>query len=174
MSLQELGSLGEFLGFIAVLATLVYLSVQTRQAKRSAQVESCRQLMSDFQSLWTILSESEEYALLVRRAANDWNSISKTDQMRVHSFFASLMAHYIGAISQEDLPGLREFIGVWENNILGLLQCPGGQQWWDGCRYLAPSSLTARLDARLANPATLPGAWTESIPWWGLDEDEVP
>lgn len=173
MTLQELGSLGEFLGFIAVLATLVYLSVQTRQAKRAAQMESSRQLVSDFQSLWTILSESEEFAFLARRAANDWNALTKTEQMRVHSFFASLMAHYIGALSQEDLPGLKDFIGLWEKNLLGLLQCPGGQLWWEGCKYLAPREVVLRIDAKLADPTKLPGAWTEVIPWWSLDEGEV-
>jgi len=35
MSLLELGALGEFLGSIAVLATLIYLSVQIRQNTRS-------------------------------------------------------------------------------------------------------------------------------------------
>ncbi len=34
MSTLELGALGEFLGSIAVLATLVYLSVQIRQNTR--------------------------------------------------------------------------------------------------------------------------------------------
>ena len=31
MTLMELGALGEFLGSIAVLATLIYLAVQLRQ-----------------------------------------------------------------------------------------------------------------------------------------------
>ena len=35
MSILELGALGEFLGSIAVIATLVYLSVQVRQNTRS-------------------------------------------------------------------------------------------------------------------------------------------
>ena len=35
MTIMELGALGEFLGSIAVLATLVYLSVQIRQNTRS-------------------------------------------------------------------------------------------------------------------------------------------
>ena len=34
MSLAELGSLGEFVGSIAVLATLIYLAYQTRQNGR--------------------------------------------------------------------------------------------------------------------------------------------
>ena len=37
MSIMELGALGEFLGSIAVLATLVYLAVQIRQNTRSME-----------------------------------------------------------------------------------------------------------------------------------------
>jgi len=37
MTIQELGSLGELVGALAVLATLVYLSIQTRQSRIAAQ-----------------------------------------------------------------------------------------------------------------------------------------
>jgi len=33
MSITELGALGEFVGSLAVLATLVYLAIQVRQSK---------------------------------------------------------------------------------------------------------------------------------------------
>ena len=37
MTVQELGSLGEFVSAIAVLATLVYLSIQTRLTRKASQ-----------------------------------------------------------------------------------------------------------------------------------------
>ena len=37
MTIQELGSLGELVGAVAVLVTLVYLSIQTRQSRIAAQ-----------------------------------------------------------------------------------------------------------------------------------------
>ena len=37
MSFQELGSLGELVGALAVLATLVYLAMQTRQTRIAAE-----------------------------------------------------------------------------------------------------------------------------------------
>lgn len=37
MTLQDLGAIGEFLGFVAVLITLVYLAIQTKQARLAAQ-----------------------------------------------------------------------------------------------------------------------------------------
>ena len=38
MTISELGSLGEFVSGFAVLATLIYLSIQVRQAKREAVI----------------------------------------------------------------------------------------------------------------------------------------
>jgi hypothetical protein len=42
MTIEQLGSLGELIGAIAVLATLVYLSVQIRQAKDMFTIETRR------------------------------------------------------------------------------------------------------------------------------------
>ena len=46
MTISELGSLGEFVSALAVLITLIYLSVQVRQAKREA-VTTQAQLRQD-------------------------------------------------------------------------------------------------------------------------------
>ena len=40
MTLQDLGSLGELIGSVAVLATLAYLTVQTRQNTRAIQAQA--------------------------------------------------------------------------------------------------------------------------------------
>jgi hypothetical protein len=37
MSIQELGSLGELIGAVAVLATLVYLAIQTRLTRIASE-----------------------------------------------------------------------------------------------------------------------------------------
>ena len=42
MTLEQLGSLGEFISAVAVLATLVYLAVQVRQAKKMLVIETRR------------------------------------------------------------------------------------------------------------------------------------
>lgn len=44
MTIQDLGALGELIGSVAVLATLIYLTMQTRQNTRAiaAQVDAAR------------------------------------------------------------------------------------------------------------------------------------
>jgi hypothetical protein len=57
MTIGELGALGEFLGFFAVLATLMYLAVQTKQAREVATSQAARNVVVDFQVVWSTLGE---------------------------------------------------------------------------------------------------------------------
>jgi hypothetical protein len=169
MSIQELGNIGEFLGSLAVLATLIYLGVQTRQTKQIATGDAARNVIVDFQHLWSALSETDEFTSLVRRGVNDWPSLNKTEQLRVHSFFIHLVIHFESALSQEYLPDLKEMVAAWEDNLLGLIQSPGGREWYDTCQYLFASTLRDRINGRLSRPDSLPPAWPATLPWWGLD-----
>ena len=51
MTISELGSLGEFVSGFAVLATLIYLSIQVRQAKREAVIAQVQSRQAAGQSL---------------------------------------------------------------------------------------------------------------------------
>ena len=174
MTIAELGSLGEFFGFFAVLATLVYLAIQTQQSKKIAISEATRNVVSDFQILWNTLGDDPDKTRLIRIAVNDWDALSKNDQVIAHAFFINLIVHFTGALEMEDnLPELREFIHAWEENILGLVQCPGGHKWYDSCKYLFVPAVSKRINERLANAETLPPTWTDSLPWWCIDSTEI-
>ena len=66
MSILELGALGEFLGSIAVIATLVYLSVQVRQNTRSMNESKKLALAQTYQ-----LRSDALQMMLVRAADSD-------------------------------------------------------------------------------------------------------
>ncbi len=67
MTLMELGALGEFLGSIAVLATLVYLAVQLRQntlamqANEKTALAQTYQMRSDALQLMVVQAADSEY-----------------------------------------------------------------------------------------------------------------
>ena len=174
MTIAELGSIGEFLSSILVLLTLVYIAMQTRQSRVAAEMESSRILVADFNVLWSVLND-QEYARLVRKGINDWGSLSNNDKFRLHSFFVSLMLHWIGAREQsERLPQLVRFVDPWENNILGLLLCPGGREWFESAKIVFTEQQVGVLDRRLEDQKTLPPSWIEMMPWNSLDlEDDV-
>ncbi len=172
MSIQELANIGEFLGSIAVLATLIYLGVQTRQTKQIATGDAARNVLVDFQHRWSALGESDEFASLVRRGVNDWSSLNKTEQLRVHSFFINLVIHFDSALRQEYLSDMKEMVAAWEDNLLGLIQSPGGREWYDVCQYLFTLPLRNRINGRLSRVDSLPPAWPATLPWWKIDDGE--
>jgi len=165
---------GEFFGFFAVLATLIYLAIQTQQAKKIAILQATRNVVSDFQMIWSTLGEDAGKTRLIRIAVNDWEALSKNDQLIAHVFFVNLIVHFTSALAQADkLPELRDFVLGLEDNILGLVQCSGGHKWYDSCNHLFLDLVRNRIIERLASTKTLPLPWTETVPWWCTDSAEM-
>ena len=88
LTIQDLGALGELLGSIAVLATLVYLALQTRQNTMaiSAQLEAAA--FGADQSLFLSVATSNE---LEEALAEDRTIDMTTNQWRRATLFASLL-----------------------------------------------------------------------------------
>ena len=165
MTIQDLGAIGEFLGLFLVLATLVYLSIQTRQAKQVAASETARGVVADFAQIWSQISNDSEFANIIRHAINDWSSQGEAEQLRAHSFLSNLAAHYVAASKASYIDDLESFLKTWEDNLLGALQTPGGSTWWTQCQFFFDPEVVRSLNDRLAKPDTLPPPWT-TLSWW--------
>jgi len=59
MDIQTLGNLGEFIGSLAVLVTLVCLSVQTRQTVKTVRQKSHSDILARRQDLMNLLMNRE-------------------------------------------------------------------------------------------------------------------
>ena len=75
MTLEQLGNIGELIGAIAVIVSLLYLAVQIRQSRRVSQFEAHRNISdsiasimgeiakdADLYRLWKVLTETPEEA----------------------------------------------------------------------------------------------------------------
>ncbi len=75
MSIMELGALGEFLGVFALVATLIYLSVQVREAKDQSEQAVVEARSSGARELMTALATSDGLSAAFCRA-NDILGVS--------------------------------------------------------------------------------------------------
>ena len=102
MTIQELGSLGEFVGAIAVMVTLVYLAVQTRltrkAAEETAKFSSMQMLqgVADMYSRWRLARMDPELAELLVKARGREN-LTEAEQVIFSSaceelFFTALVS----------------------------------------------------------------------------------
>ena len=130
LTIQDLGALGEFFGSIAVLATLVYLALQTRQNTMAiaAQLDATRITTSQAFTLAQATSTEIQEALAEDReddvTINEfrrrslWASELFMHQWNFHharrgllpSFYEQAMAHRL----KDNFASYRSFAGHWE------------------------------------------------------------
>lgn len=170
MDLTQLSNLGEFIGGIGVLATLVYLAIQVHQTKEFVRLESAQSTTKDFQGL-LIRMMDKDHMKLFRKGLNDFESMPKNDQARLHHLlFSGLM------IGQSTYALGRR--GAAEERIeqmvhipnAAILRCPGIAQWWSSAKVAFPNDFVQYMDNQVASQSDTPFFY-ENLPWYAWDED---
>ena len=90
---MELGALGEFVGAIAVVVTLVYLAVQLRQNSkvlRASMIQAAERGVSDVMGPWT---QNVKTAALVNKARDSYNELSDDESAFVRMLVRRLLLH---------------------------------------------------------------------------------
>ncbi len=81
--LEVLGNLGEFVGAIAVFATLIYLAVQVRATRRSTDFLIAQGLTAQYNQVNTLLVENPELGELLYKSARNSDSITSQERDRL-------------------------------------------------------------------------------------------
>ena len=156
MNLDQLANLGEFVGGVAVLVTLIYLVVQLRQNNANAKAASRQALLTGLHSGNFEIARDPEWIRLIGSGLADFETLSGDDKAR----FVFTVDHYIGNVTN----GLLLYQqGILDRNTLDgvvaalaiALKCPGGADYWQ--RILVAPEVRDFVDAYLeANGDALP------------------
>ena len=154
MTIAELGAIGEFVGSIAVLVTLLYLAVQIRQNTHHARV----QMGHDG---W-LTTEDHEIALMSRDTAEVLAKVdlgqaplSATELKTLDAYYRSLLirmgrVEHTNSLQLEILP-----VDRTARSFVDLFNSEAGRAWWESNRalidLLAPV-IGARLEELLEEP----------------------
>jgi hypothetical protein len=133
MTIQEMGSLGEMIGGIAVVISLIYVGLQVRQNSNSVRAASqiaLRQLGTEITSQLA----APDMARIYIQGLKDLSPLPAEDRVRFYSLMLSLFGiyeayyfqTYYGIIPQELQPKPNHAQAMFH------LQKPGVKQWWDG------------------------------------------
>jgi len=141
---EALGAIGEVVGAVAVLITLVYFAVQIRQNTRQigdttkALRLSSRDATQQAFSRWRHLVSGPETAELYLRGCTDYVSLSRSERFRFGVLLQDLLLSY-EVLHQQIREELYEQ-GVWEQRQLPLLvklfHQPGVRRWWEQNRVM--------------------------------------
>ena len=132
---DAIGAIGEILGALAVVATLVYLTIQVRQNTTSVRVSSYQSVTSQFAELNRSVLESENVADIVFRGDRSPDELEELDYRRYSSYQSAWFRHYENLHFQYKLKMLphsqwRSFRVLLGNRMLR----PGVSAWWDASK----------------------------------------
>jgi hypothetical protein len=146
MTLSDLGNIGETIGGIAVLATLVYLALQIRQNTRTMRAAAHHSANQLGVQINLALGTNPEVARVLMQGSAGVPELEPHQQLMFHLMmranFSGAEAFFIQARE-----GLLEQ-DMWESrrrSMQGYLRQPGVRSWWERNREIFSEDFAAEL-----------------------------
>ena len=132
MNWNAIGAIGEILGAIAVVATLIYLTVQLRQNSLQIRLGSSQTAASNYSGrVIQVLSDPVSLSVF-RNGLRSFSALTPDEQARFHATmlgfqttFTTNRELYLEGVISESL-----FSG-WADDWVRILKCAGAKEWWD-------------------------------------------
>ena len=161
MSIAELGSLGEFVASIAVVITLVMLTLQIRQNTMATRYQTTQHLVTGNSQANFLLASSTELAALHRKGCLDPDALSDDERLQFNTFYFAYYNQFDLAYHQYKQGQLDEV--MWkkmEYEMPIYLSLPGLRRWWESDKVRMSAEFVAYLEDRVANldPASRRGS----------------
>jgi hypothetical protein len=136
MTLEDLGNIGEFLGALAVVISLVYLAVQIRQNTRAVRSASHQSLVSSEQAIQASVSDNREVARIVVQANKDFDGLDEEDRLRFVMLVSRMLSNFENIYYQYSRGLLDE--DLWQPWLEGMnffVQQPGLRRYWEAFKF---------------------------------------
>ena len=130
--LDALGNIGDFVGGIAVIVTLIYLAVQVRHNTRSTRLASMQSTMLAAQNVGILPAQDRDLARVVRVGLTTPDALDDDEFQQFRYFLMSMLRvhedmfvqHRAGVVDDE----------TWmarSSSLRTIFSMPGGRKVWD-------------------------------------------
>ena len=137
--LDALGNIGDFVGGIAVIVTLIYLAVQVRHNTRSTRLASMQSTMLAAQNVAILPAQDRDLARVVRVGLTTPDELDADEFQQFRYFLMNLLRvhedmfvqHKAGVIDEE----------TWlarASSLRTIFSTPGGRKIWDASNAYRP------------------------------------
>lgn len=150
MTLQDLANVGEFVGGLFVIVSLVYLAVQVRQSTQSIRTENYARALERISSMQSQLSRDGAFCAMFARGALDPSRLTPQERIQFtwwgyEAFGAfEFMFHQTQSLAIPD-----EVWQRWAATVDFWLSFPGIRLWWAARPAPFSASFSAFVDERI-------------------------
>ena len=137
MNWEAIGAIGEVVGAVAVIATLIYLALQIRQNTAALRSTATQAAHDQAGNLYNILCSDSDMASIYRRGALAPEELTDDELAKLNAFL-SLAQFYLQNwyMQTRDQYIDDTLISSWSTITAGLSTTPGFKQFWDQRRYV--------------------------------------
>ena len=166
MDLQTLANVGEFLGGLGVIVSLIYLAVQIRGNTSSQQSETYARSLERMASMQAFMSKDHAFTKMFNEGLIDPSQLTLTQKIQ----FAWVLTEMFGNIEfmffqfeQRNIPA--ELWDRWVETLKWWLTFPGVVAWWKGKPTPFTPAFMSCVEECIAQgyQPESPGAWESFI-----------
>lgn len=150
MNLADLADLGEFIGSLGVIVSLLYLGTQIRHNTRSVQAASYQTVVEGVNQVNRLLIAEDALPGLVLRGQQDLAALTPEERLRFGAFLGHVITNHEIAfhLFRRGLLDADSF-EAHRASVVGVLSAAGARRWWQMARGSMSRSLRDHLDAEL-------------------------
>lgn len=149
-TIQALGSLGEFVGALAVVISLIYLAQQMRQNTTSVRAASFNSMVQNSIRILEHAFRDSEFADFLHRAQKDPSSLSPSEVVRWDSYMTAVYRHFGNLVYQYRVGALdRQMWESYERTLRQHLRTPSWGQWFRANRVIFSDALQGHVERLL-------------------------
>ena len=162
MNWEAVSAIGQIVGAVGVIISVIYLALQVRSNARQTRLASMRSMSDAFNQWFQSLAENAEFGDLYYRGMRDFESIEGADLPR----FSGLMDHLFRIYEDMYYQNLEGHLDprVWrgfEAPMRDIIAYPGAQAWWRTRSHWFSREFQEFIDG-LAHAAKPPSLYREA------------
>lgn len=154
MTIEQWGSIGELLGSLGVLVTLVFLVVQIRQNTLTMRSTSLQTVLDGYtaanREYFATSPTSPTNRMVWSKGHEDFDTLTIDEQHLFHYFMTDYVFHLQNVLQLRDSGVLDEAsFEAWNTHVVGAVGTPGALKWWDSVRDYFTTTVRDHLDREL-------------------------
>ena len=160
IDLQNLANLGEVVGAVVVILSLIYLAIQVRQNTQAQRTENYSRALDRLAAMQSMLSQDGELSLIFSRGTTDTSKLTPQERIRFTWSMYELFGAFEFMFHASRTNAISEEVWTrWSSGVAWWLSFPGVQTWWQARPFPFTESFTAFVESLLKdNPMDLESA----------------
>ncbi len=174
MDIMELGAVGELVGGVAVVASLIYVGVQVRQnsdhlrqGNEIQKAAAAREFARDCNAIMLHMTDAKQLDAF-RNALGGFSDLPKNQQASAHLLLssASVLAQTNTYLDHRSLAD-SGIVEPFNNFVASMMRTPGGAEWWTEWGETYDPRFRQTIEGLVSNMEST-GARTlfERAPWY--------